>query len=312
MHAVDWTLFFGFLGWIVWDGLRRAKKDHTTDDYFLAGRSVPWWAVGLSVMATQASAITMVGTTGKGWEEGLRFVQFYFALPIAMVILAFTAVPLYHRLKVSTAYEYLGVRFDRKTRLLAALVFMVLRCLSVGFVIYAPSLVLAKVLDLPLSAMILTMGGIAVIYTSIGGLGAVIRTDVKQMAMMIVGLILAAACLVAKMPDGVGLDGAIRLAGETGRLQAVDLSWDPAEKYTLWSSLLGGLFSLPRLFRRGPEPGATPSRRTIDHRHPARALPECGGEDPVSVPRARHRCDALRVLRIVGHARDVRAGDERD
>jgi Na+/proline symporter len=242
MSVIDWALFIAFLAYVVFDGTRRARQNRTSEDYFLAGRQVPWWAVGLSIMATQASAITMVGTTGQGWYDGLRFVQFYFALPLAMLILAVTAVPLYHRQKVSTAYEYLGVRFDAKTRVLSALLFLVLRGFSVGIVIYAPSLLLAKVFNVPLSTTIIIMGGIAVIYTSIGGLRAVISTDVKQMTVMVIGLVVAFFAILARLPDGVGLREALSLASEAGRLEVVSLRWDPSEKYTLWSSLIGGLF----------------------------------------------------------------------
>ena len=193
MQPFDWIVFTAFLVFVVVDGLRRARGQHDAESYFLAGRTVPWWAVGLSIMATQASAITMVGTTGQGWADGLRFVQFYFALPLAMLILAVIAVPAYHRARVATAYECLGRRFDPKTRALSALLFLILRGLSVGFVIYAPSLVLAKVFSVPLSWTVLGMGGIAVLYTALGGLSAVISTDVKQMSVMVLGLLAALA-----------------------------------------------------------------------------------------------------------------------
>ena len=242
MTPLDWILFLGFIAYVVWDGTRRAKGTRNANDYFLAGRSVPWWAMGLSIMATQASAITMIGTTGQGWVDGMRFVQFYFALPLAMLIIAFTAAPAYHRLGVSTAYEYLGLRFDGKTRILSAVLFLFLRGLSVGFVIYAPSLVLSKVFHLPLGVTIVIMGGIAVAYTAVGGLKAVISTDVKQMSVMVIGLLVALTMLISKLPQDVGLSGALRIAGATGRLDWVDLGWNPAEKYTLWSSLIGGLF----------------------------------------------------------------------
>lgn len=242
MHGIDWLLFFGFLAYVIWDGARRGRGAESVDDYFMAGRTVPWWAVGLSIMATQASAITMVGTTGQGWADGLRFVQFYFALPIAMLILAFVAVPAYQRLRVNTAYEYLGRRFDEKTRLLSAVLFLFLRGLSVGFVIYTPSLVLSKMFGLPLKPTIVFMGGVAVAYTAFGGLKAVIWTDVKQMTVMVVGLIAAFVAVSQFVVGEVGWGGALRLAGETGRLTAVDWSWDPSEKYTIWSSLIGGLF----------------------------------------------------------------------
>ena len=242
MHVVDWILFTGFLAWVVWDGARRGRGAHSSEDYFLAGRAVPWWAMGLSIMATQASAITLVGTTGQGWADGLRFVQFYFALPLAMLILGRLAVPAYHRARVTTAYEYLERRFDRKTRVLAALLFLVLRGLSVGFVIYAPSLVLSAMFGLPLSVTVLVTGGVAVAYTAVGGLGAVIATDVKQMTVMALGILVAFGVLLARVSGDVGLEGAWRVADAAGRLTVADPSFDPREKYTLWSSLLGGLF----------------------------------------------------------------------
>lgn len=242
MHGIDWAIFVGFLGYVIWDGIRQSSRNREADDYFVAGRTVPWWAIGLSIMATQASAITMVGTSGQGWYDGLRFVQFYYALPLAMIILALVAVPAYHRLQVRTAYEYLGKRFDGKTRVLSAVLFLILRGLSVGFVIYTPALVLAKVFNFPLKPTILFMGVVAVIYTSIGGLRAVIATDVKQMTVMVLGLIVAFVSIVKNLPPDVGWSGAMRLADATGRLEVANWSWDPKEKYTIWSSLIGGLF----------------------------------------------------------------------
>lgn len=242
MQFLDWTLFVGFLVYVIWDGTRRARTIHGSKDYFLAGRAVPWWAMGLSIMATQASAITMIGTTGQGWADGLRFVQFYFALPLAMIILSVTAVPAYHRLGVSTAYEYLGLRFDQKTRLLSAVLFLVLRGLSVGFVIYAPSLILAKVFALPVTYTVLFMGVVAVLYTAIGGLGAVISTDVKQMTVMTAGLVVAFLMALHHVTEYVSIGDAVRLARAGGRLEIVDWTWNPSEKYTMWSSLIGGLF----------------------------------------------------------------------
>lgn len=252
MNAIPWTLFewllfsvpfFGFLVYVIWDGVRRSRGTKSMEDFFLAGRSVPWWAMGLSIMATQASAITMIGTTGTGWNEGMRFIQFYFALPLAMVILSFTVVPLYHRWKVYTAYEYLGLRFDGKTRLLSAFLFLILRGLSAGIVIYAPSVVLSALFSIE-RRWILTilMGAIAVGYTTMGGMRAVVATDVKQMLVMFVGLVVVFFTILANLPAEIGLGDALTLVRETGRLEIVDLRWDPGEKYTLWSSLIGGLF----------------------------------------------------------------------
>ncbi len=242
MHALDWVLFVGFLGYVVYDGVRRSAKNHDATDHFLAGRSARWWVVGLSIMATQASAITMVGTTGSGWQDGMRFVQFYYALPIAMVILAFTIVPLYHRHQVSTAYEYLGLRFDRKTRILTAAVFLIQRCLAAGIVVYTAAVVLSALLGWAENTTILVIGTLAMVYTTIGGMRAVLSTDVKQMAVMAIGLGAALAYAVKALPEGVGLTDAWSIAGALERTTLLDTRWDPSEKYTIWSSLLGGLF----------------------------------------------------------------------
>ena len=240
VSLLDWGVFLAFLTWIVVDGIRRSRRDGGATDHFLAGRSAPWWVIGLSILATQASAITMVGTTGVGAQEGMRFVQFYYALPIAMLLLALFALPLYQRAGVFTVYEYLGRRFDQKTRLLSALTFLVLRGLSVAFVIYAPSIILSAVLDLPATPTIIGMGGLAIVYTSIGGMRAVLATDVKQMGAMVIGLAVAMITLIRAIPEEVGVDGVIRLADATGRWVFADWSFDPSEKYTIGSSLIGG------------------------------------------------------------------------
>ncbi len=240
MSLLDWAVFFAFLAWVVIDGLRRSRKNHGAEDLFLAGRNASWWVMGLSIMATQASAITMLGTTGKGWEDGLRFVQFYYGLPIAMVILAFTVLPLYRRQNVFTVYEYLGKRFDQKTRLLSAAVFLVLRGLSVGIVIFAPSVILSAVLGLRTELTVVFMGVIAVVYTSFGGMRAVLSTDVKQMSVIIVGLIVALVVAIRALPVEVGLAGALRLAAATDRLVLADWRFAASDQYTMWSALLGG------------------------------------------------------------------------
>lgn len=242
MTVLDASILIGVLLFIVGDGLRSARKNRTEADWFLAGRSAPWWVMGLSIMATQASAITMVGTTGKGWEDGTRFVQFYYALPLAMVILAFTLAPLFHRHRVFTAYEYLGIRFDGRTRLLSAGLFLCLRLVSVGLVIYTPALILARILNLPTRWMILAMGVVAIGYTAWGGMRAVLGTDVKQMAIMVVGLIAAVIAAVSALPEDVGLGGAYTLTDAAGRLTLADAEWDPSEKYNIWSVLIGGPF----------------------------------------------------------------------
>ena len=189
MHPIDWTILLAFTAWIVYDGLKRTKDSHEIEGYFLAKRSIPWWAAGLSVMATQLSAITMIGTTGQGYTDGLRFIQFYFALPVAMVILSVTLVPFFYRSGVYTAYEYLERRFDAKTRGFTSLLFLLSRGMSCGAVVAAPAVVLSLVLGLDLTATSLLITLPAVVYTMFGGVQAVTWTDVKIMVLIVVGLV---------------------------------------------------------------------------------------------------------------------------
>ncbi len=242
MTAVDWAIVALYLIWIVWDGLRLTKRSNELEGYFLGGRSLPWWAVGLSVMATQLSAITMVGTTGQGYADGMRFVQFYFALPIAMIILSVTLVPFFHNAKVYTAYEYLERRFDAKTRAFTSLLFLMSRSMSLGVVISAPAVVLSVVLGTDLTTTVLLIGVPTAIYTMFGGVQAVTWTDVKQMVLIVFGLLAAVAVLIAGLPDDVGLLPALRIAGAAGRLQTFDFSFDLTNQYTFWSGTIAALF----------------------------------------------------------------------
>ena len=242
MHLVDWLIIIAYLAWILFDGIKRSKGTREIEGYFLASRSLPWWAVGLSVMATQMSAITLVGTTGQGYSDGLRFVQFYFGLPVAMIILSVTLVPFFHRARVFTAYEYLERRFDAKTRALASLLFLVSRGLSAGVIIAAPAVILSIVLGWSLPLTILAIGIPTTFYTMFGGVQAVTWADVKQMAVITLGMTAAVVALVQGLPEEVGLEPALHIAGATGRLQAIDFSFDLNETYTFWSGLIGGLF----------------------------------------------------------------------
>ena len=242
MTSVDWAIVALYLIWIVWDGLRLTKRSHELEGYFLGGRSLPWWAVGLSVMATQLSAITMVGTTGQGYADGMRFLQFYFALPIAMIILSVTLVPFFHNAKVYTAYEYLERRFDAKTRAFTSLLFLLSRSMSLGVVISAPAVVLSVVLGTNLTTTVLLIGVPTAIYTMFGGVQAVTWTDVKQMVLIVFGLVAAVVVLVAGLPDDVGLLPALRIAGAAGRLQTFDFSFDITNQYTFWSGTIASLF----------------------------------------------------------------------
>src|SRR5215218_6058154 len=200
MRAFDWVVVVVYLVWIVWDGLRRSTRTDEVEGYFLANRSLPWWAVGLSVMATQLSAITLVGTTGQGYADGMRFIQFYFGLPIAMIILSVTLVPFFYRARVYTAYEYLERRFDVKTRTLASLLFLMSRGLSCGVIVAAPAVILSIVLGWNLTLTILAIGLPTAVYTMVGGVQAVTWTDVKQMAVIVVGLLAVIIALVAGLP----------------------------------------------------------------------------------------------------------------
>jgi solute:Na+ symporter, SSS family len=248
MRAVDWAVVAAYLVWIVWSGIRKTHSTDELEGYFLAKRSLPWWAVGLSVMATQLSAITLVGTTGQGYADGMRFVQFYFGLPIAMIILSVTLVPFFHRARVYTAYEFLEKRFDVKTRVLASLLFLMSRGLSCGVIIAAPAVILSIVLGWNLTLTILAIGLPTALYTIVGGVQAVTWTDVKQMAVIIAGLLAAVVVLLLGLPDDVSVGGALHVAGAAGRLRTLDFSFDFTQTYTFWSGLLGGLFLMLSYF----------------------------------------------------------------
>ena len=248
MRTFDWVVVFAYIVWVVVDGLRRSKGTDKVDGYFLGNRSLPWWAVGLSVMATQMSAVTLVGTTGQAYSTGLRFIQFYLGLPLAMVILSMTAVPFFHRAKVYTAYEYLERRFDLKTRTLASFLFLMGRGMALGVSLAAPAVVLAAILGWSLGVTVLVICVPMILYTSVGGVQAVAWTDVKQMAIIVSGMVVAVATLVMGIPQSVGFTRAMHLAGATGRLNAIDFHFDPREQYTFWSGLIGGLFLMLSYF----------------------------------------------------------------
>ncbi|HOG28765.1 MAG TPA: sodium:solute symporter [Vicinamibacterales bacterium] len=248
MHPLDWSVIVLYLAWIVWDGVRRSKATSEVEGYFLAKRSLPWWAVGLSVMATQLSAITLIGTTGRGYTDGLGVVQLYLGLPLAMVILSVTAVPFFYRAKVYTAYEYLERRFDARTRTLASLLFLLSRALSCGVIVAAPAVILSIVLGWNLTLTVLGIGLPTVLYTMVGGVQAVTWTDVKQMAVIVAGVGAAVVVLALQLPDRLSVGEALHLAGAAGRMQALDFTWDPNRTYTFWSGLIGGLFLMLSYF----------------------------------------------------------------
>lgn len=242
LHWLDWGIVGVYLVWVIWDGLRLSKRTNELDGYLRANRSLPWWVVGLSVMATQLSAITLVGTTGQAYNNGMRFIQNYLGLPIAMIILSLTIVPFFYRSGVFTAYEYLERRFDVKTRTLASFLFLLQRGMSCGVIIAAPALILSIVLGWNLTATVLAIGLPTAAYTILGGVQAVAWTDVKQMVIIVGGVIAAVGVLILGLPDGVSTGAALHVAGAVGKLQSIDFRFDMRETYTFWSGLLGGLF----------------------------------------------------------------------
>ena len=248
MHPLDWAIVVAYIGWLVWDGVKRTRLERTTESYFLANRSLPWWAVGLSVMATQLSAITLVGTTGQGYNDGMRFIQFYYGLPIAMVLVAAFAVPFFFRARVYTAYEYLERRFDPKTRALTSLLFLFSRAMSCGAIVAAPAVVLSVILGWDVTTTTLVILVPAIIYTMLGGVQAVTWTDVKVMGLTVFVLVAAIVFLVVKLPAGVSVTDAFRIAGSTGKLTVVDTRVTLTETYTLWSGLIGGMFLMLSYF----------------------------------------------------------------
>ena len=246
MHWVNWLIVIVYLVWVVVDGIKKSKDTDTVSGYFIANKSLSWWVVGLSVMATQLSAVTMIGTPGQGATDGIRFIQMYLGLPLAMVILGVTIVPLLHGSGVYTAYEYLERRFDAKTRSLTAFLFLISRGLSVGTIMAAPGVVFSAIFGIPLVWAVAMIGVPTVIYTMVGGVQAVAWADVKQMILIVIALVAIMFVLVIQMPVSPG--EALTIAGATGRLQAFDFSFDMSERYTFWSGVIGGTFLMLSYF----------------------------------------------------------------
>ncbi|HSJ31609.1 MAG TPA: sodium:solute symporter [Longimicrobiales bacterium] len=246
MHPINWIIVGAYLTYVVVDGIRRSKGTKELEGYFLANRSLPWWAVGLSVMATQLSAVTMIGTTGQGATDGMRFIQFYFGLPIAMVILGVTLVPFLHGARVFTAYEYLERRFNPATRSLASFLFLCSRGASCGVIIAAPAVVFSAVFGWSLPYAVALIGVPTVLYTMIGGVQAVTWADVKQMVLIVFSLLAIVIVLLVQLPVPPG--EALSIAGATGRLRTFDFSFNLTETYTFWSGILGGFFLMLSYF----------------------------------------------------------------
>ncbi|RPI19976.1 MAG: sodium:solute symporter [Acidobacteriales bacterium] len=242
MRLADWVVMCGALAFVVLYGLWRGRGSNSVDKYLLAGKTMPWHAMAFSIMATQASAVTFISTTGQSYVDGMRFVQFYFGLPLAMIVLSMTAVPIFHRSKAYTAYEYLEQRFDAKTRALVSAIFLIQRGLALGITLYAPAVVLTVILGWPDRATTLVMGGIAILYTTLGGVKTIAWTDFQQMLVMTAGMLAALASAVLLLPSDVSFFDAVTLAGAAGRLNAVTLNMNWNDRYNLWSGLIGGMF----------------------------------------------------------------------
>jgi Na+/proline symporter len=242
MRALDWVVLFAWLISLVSYGLYRGRGSNTVNKYLLAGKTMPWYAMGLSIMATQATAITFISTTGQGYVDGMRFVQFYFGLPIAMIILCATAVPIFHRANVYTAYEYLEQRFDSKTRALVGLIFLIQRGLAAGIGLYAPAVALSAVLGWSDRLITVVIGALVILYTTSGGIKALTWADVQQMSMIFIALVTSVVLMIHALPPGISLIDALHLAGAAGRLNIVDLRFDLDNRYNLWSGVIGGSF----------------------------------------------------------------------
>jgi SSS family solute:Na+ symporter len=242
MHPLDWILLGSFLLFVVAYGAWKARGKKDTQGYFLANRSTPWYIITVSIMATQASGITFLSTPGQAYVDGMRFVQFYFGLPIAMVILSVTAVPLFHKLKVYTAYELLEKRFDLKNRALGSILFLIQRGLAAGFTILAPALIISVILGWDFRLTIFIIGGLVIIYTAAGGTEAVYKTHLLQMAIVTVGMGTALFVVLHRLPPDLSFSSALHVAGKLGRLNVVDFALNWKDRYTFWSGLIGGGF----------------------------------------------------------------------
>jgi len=242
MTLFDWLVLLSTLGGIVAYGAWKNRQNASITDYLKGGNNARWWTVGLSVMATQASAITFLSTPGQAFHDGMGFVQFYFGLPFAVIIICLFFIPRYHQLQVFTAYEFLEDRFDRRTRSFTALLFLIQRGLAAGITIYAPAIILSVVLGWPLKALIIIIGLIVICYTVVGGTAAVNVTQKQQMLVIFSGMLIAFGYIVDGLPAQIDIFKAFEIAGQTGKLNVLDFSFDPNSRYTFWSGITGGLF----------------------------------------------------------------------
>lgn len=242
LNLLDWAVIVISIGTIVGYGMWRTRKNESLESYFLGNKKAQWWSICLGIMATQASAITFLSTPGQAYSDGLRFIQFYLGLPLAMVVLSITAVPIYSKLNVFTAYQYLETRFGVETRTLASVLFLLQRGLSTGITIYAPSIVLSAALGWNLNLTIVLIGLSVILYTVAGGNRAVSVTHKQQMLVIFLGMAAAGYMVIKQLPQGIGIWEATKLAGAVGKINPLNLNFDLKERYNLWSGLIGGFF----------------------------------------------------------------------
>ncbi|VAW26486.1 Sodium iodide symporter [hydrothermal vent metagenome] len=242
MNSIDFIVLFGTMLSIVLYGIWKTRKSHDLQGYLLGDNSMKWGTIGLSVMATQASAITFLSTPGQAYQDGMGFIQFYFGMPLAMIILSAVVVPLYYKLKVFTAYEFLEQRFDLKSRALTAFLFLISRGLAAGITIYAPAIILTSILNWDINITILIIGVVVIIYTVSGGTKAVAETQKQQMVVIMGGMLVAFIVLLTKLPENVGLNEALTVAGKMGKMDMIDWEFDPANRYNIWSGMVAALF----------------------------------------------------------------------
>lgn len=242
MEVIDWFILIGTLLFIVIYGTWKSRGSKNMNEFILGNNEAKWWTVGLSVMATQASAITFLSTPGQAYHDGMGFVQIYFGLPIAMIIICIVFIPLFHRLRVYTAYEFLEERFNLKTRTLAAIIFLIQRGLGTGLTIFAPAIILSTILGWELNYVIFSIGGLIIIYTVSGGTKAVNVTQKQQMFIIMSGMFIAFFMILSYLPDDVTFSNALELAGVNDKLNVLDFSTDPSNRYTFWNGIFGGLF----------------------------------------------------------------------
>ena len=248
MEKLDWIILSGTLLFIVVYGVWKTRGNKNVNDYVLGGNKSKWWTIGLSVMATQASAITFLSTPGQAFHDGMGFVQFYFGLPIAMIIICIVFIPLYHKLKVYTAYEFLERRFDLKTRTLAAVLFLIQRGLAAGITIFAPSIILSAVLGWDLKTLNIIIGSLVIIYTVSGGTNAVSVTQKQQMFVIMTGMFIAFFFILGYLPADITFTKALKIAGASDKLNILDFSFNPRSRYTFWSGITGGMFLMLAYF----------------------------------------------------------------